>query len=66
MKRELIAAGLVAIVAMAGIASLVAGEQTKVTLCHKGKATITVADSAAAVHYAHGDKPGACDASPSK
>ena len=66
MKRDLSAAALVAVVAVAAIASLVAGEQKKVTLCHKGQATITVAESAAATHYAHGDLAGACPASPSK
>ena len=40
--------------------------QAKVTLCHKGKTTLTVADSAAGAHYAHGDTPGPCPASPSK
>ena len=50
MKRDLVAAALVADVAVAAIASLVAGEQKKVTLCHKGQATITVAESAAAAH----------------
>ena len=66
MKRELVAAALVAVVTVVAIVSSVAAQQTKVTICHKGKNTITVAEPAAAAHYAHGDIPGACDASPSK
>jgi len=66
MKRELVAAALVAVVTVVAIVSSVAAQQTKVTICHKGKNTITVAEPAAAAHYAHGDAPGACDASPSK
>jgi hypothetical protein len=38
--------------------------QTKVTICHKGKVTITIAQSALAAHLAHGDKIGSCDVTP--
>jgi hypothetical protein len=34
--------------------------QTKVTLCHKGKNTLTVGASAQAAHQRHGDNLGAC------
>jgi Ca2+-binding RTX toxin-like protein len=34
---------------------------TKVTLCHKGKNTITVGAPAQAAHMRHGDETGACD-----
>lgn len=47
-----------------GIASAARG-QTKVTLCHEGQ-TLTVAEPAAAAHYAHGDTPGPCPVSPSR
>ncbi len=66
MKRFVVAGLIVVMMAVVVIASVLAGEQKKVTLCHKGQATITVAESAAAAHYAHGDTPGACPASPSK
>jgi hypothetical protein len=36
------------------------GSQRKVTLCHKGKNTLTVGASAQAAHLRHGDSPGAC------
>ena len=66
MKRFPLAEFFVVVLAVMAIVSSVAAEQTKVTICHKGKTTITVAESAAASHYAHGDASGACDASPSK
>ena len=66
MRRFFIPEILVVVLAVMAIASVVAGEQDRVTLCHKGKNTLTVAAPAAAAHYAHGDAPGACDASPSK
>jgi len=34
--------------------------KTKVTLCHKGKKTITVGKPAAKAHLRHGDKLGRC------
>jgi len=34
--------------------------KTKVTLCHKGKKTITVGAPAARAHLRHGDKLGRC------
>jgi hypothetical protein len=34
--------------------------KTKVTLCHKGKKTITVGAPAVKAHLRHGDKLGAC------
>jgi hypothetical protein len=34
--------------------------KTKVTLCHKGKKTITVGAPAAKAHMRHGDKLGRC------
>ena len=36
------------------------GGQRKVTLCHKGKNTITVGAPAEAAHLRHGDEPGVC------
>jgi hypothetical protein len=48
------------------IVSAVSAEQTKVTICHKGKNTLTVAEPAVAAHLAHGDALNACPASPSK
>lgn len=66
MKRFPFAECFVVLLAVMAIVSSVSAEQTKVTICHKGKNTITVAEPAAAAHYAHGDAPGACDASPSK
>jgi len=66
MKKFPFAEILVVVVAVMAIASGVPGEQTRVTLCHKGKVTLTVAESAAAAHYAHGDAAGPCPASPSK
>jgi hypothetical protein len=35
------------------------------TICHKGKNTITVSESALQAHLAHGDAPGPCGVSPS-
>ena len=65
--KKISAAGFVVIaVAAAAVLSGVPPEAKKVTLCHKGQATITVSESAAPAHYAHGDQPGACPASPSK
>ena len=66
MRRFPFAEFFVVLLAVMAIASVVAGEQDKVTLCHKGKNTLTVAAPAAAAHYAHGDAMGACQASPSK
>ena len=66
MKRELVAAALVAVVTVVAIVSSVAAQQTKITICHKGKNTLTVAEPAVAAHIAHGDAMGACQASPSK
>ena len=34
--------------------------KTKVTLCHKGKKTITVGAPAVKAHLRHGDRVGAC------
>ena len=36
------------------------GSQEKVTLCHKGKNTLTVGAPAQAAHLRHSDSPGAC------
>lgn len=36
------------------------GGSTKVTICHKGKNTISVAESAVSAHLAHGDTLGPC------
>lgn len=36
------------------------GDQEKVTVCHKGKNTITVGEPALAAHERHGDTEGAC------
>lgn len=46
-----------------GVATAAYGPHDKVTLCHKGKETITVSRNAADAHYAHGDTPGACPTS---
>ena len=46
---------LLVLLALMAIVSSVAAEQTKVTTCHKGKNTMTVAEPAVAAHYAHGD-----------
>ena len=62
----LIAAALFAMVAASVVVVGQGQGQARVTLCHKGKVTLTVAESAAAAHYAHGDTPGPCPASPSK
>ena len=62
----LIAAALFAMVAASVVVVGQGQGQAKVTLCHKGKNTLTVAESAAPAHYAHGDIPGPCPASPSK
>lgn len=37
-------------------------KKQKVTLCHKGKQTITVAPEAVKAHQRHGDALGACPA----
>jgi hypothetical protein len=66
MKRFPFAEFFVVLLAVMSIVSSVAAQQTRVTICHKGKTTITVAESAAAAHIAHGDPLGACQASPSK
>lgn len=66
MNRYWGAALVGGVLAVMAVVSVMEAGQTKVTLCHKGKNTLTVADSAAAAHYAHGDLPGPCDASPSK
>ena len=66
MKRFPLAEFFVVVLAVMAIVSAVSAEQTKVTICHKGKTTITVAESAVAAHIAHGDAMGACVASPSK
>lgn len=58
--------GAALVAAVLAVVSVMEAGQTKVTLCHKGRNTLTVADSAAAAHYAHGDLPGPCPASPSK
>lgn len=36
------------------------GGQQKVTLCHKGKTTITISAPGEDAHLGHGDSPGAC------
>jgi hypothetical protein len=36
----------------------------KVTLCHKGKKTISIGASAVPAHLRHGDTLGACPSSP--
>ena len=61
MKRLVIAGMIVVVLVVLVIVSVFAG-QTKVTLCHKGN-TLTVAEPAAAAHYAHRDTPGPCPAS---
>ena len=66
MKRLIVAAMFAVVLAVVVIVSVVAAGQKQVTLCHKGKNTLTVAEPAVAAHYAHGDLPGACPASPSK
>jgi hypothetical protein len=66
MRRFIVAGLVVVMMVLVVIASVFAGGQDKVTLCHKGKNTLTVAAPAAAAHYAHGDTPGACPASPYK
>ncbi len=38
--------------------------QEKVTICHKGKNTITVGAPALDAHLRHGDKEGACSTAP--
>jgi hypothetical protein len=35
-------------------------EDNKVTICHKGKSTITVSESAVPAHQEHGDTIGPC------
>jgi hypothetical protein len=40
------------------------GGQQKVTLCHKGKKTLTVGAPAQAAHLSHGDSAGACPPEP--
>jgi hypothetical protein len=70
MKRFPFAEFFVVLLAVMSIVSSVAAEQgkgqTKVTICHKGKNTLTVAEPAVAAHLAHGDAMGPCQASPSK
>jgi len=66
MKRLFVVELVVIAVAVAAILSGAPREEKKVTLCHKGRNTLTVAEPAAAAHYAHGDTPGPCPASPSK
>ena len=70
MKRNvalpLIAAALFAMVAASVVVVGQGQGQAKVTLCHKGKNTLTVATPAASAHYAHGDSAGPCPASPYK
>ncbi len=41
------------------------GNDNKVTICHKGRNTITVAEPALRAHLAHGDTMGPCEVSPS-
>ena len=43
-----------------GVAQYEYGGQTKVTLCHKGKNTITVGAPAVPAHMGHGDELGPC------
>ena len=62
----LIAAALFAMVAASVVVVAQGQGQERVTLCHKGKNTLTVATSAAAAHIAHGDSSGPCPASPSR
>jgi hypothetical protein len=64
MRRIDIAGIIVVVLGVVLLVSVFAG-QPKVTLCHKGN-TLTVAQPAAAAHYAHGDTPGPCPASPAK
>ena len=45
-----------------GVAQYEYGGQTKVTLCHKNKNTITVGAPAVPAHKAHGDTLGTCAA----
>lgn len=65
--------GFLVVLPLAAFAFLGAGEsplfgnvalagygQEKVTLCHKGKNTLTVAAPAAQAHLNHGDTMGAC------
>jgi len=66
MKRYFIPEILVVLLAVMAIVSAVSAEQTKITICHKGKNTLTVAEPAVAAHLAHGDAMGPCQASPSK
>jgi hypothetical protein len=42
------------------------GDGKKVTLCHKGKNTITVSESARKAHLAHGDTVGKCQQAQTK
>jgi hypothetical protein len=42
------------------------GDQQKVTLCHKGKHTITVGTPAEDAHLRHGDTPGVCPTAEAK
>jgi hypothetical protein len=55
----LVAIGAV-VVAATGTSGAAAAQYDKVTLCHKGKTTITVGGSAAEMHRRHGDTPGPC------
>jgi hypothetical protein len=65
MKRFVIAGLVVVVLAVVLIVTVSAG-QTKITICHKGSNTITVAEPAAAAHFAHGDTQGPCPVSPKK
>ncbi len=49
-------------VAMLMVQTMPAGAEGKVTLCHKGRKTITVSAAAVPAHLAHGDTLGACNA----
>ena len=66
MKRFPFAEFFVVLLAVMSIWSSVAAEQTKVTICHKGKNTITVAEVRRRRALRPRRIPGACDVSPSK
>ena len=42
------------------------GKNTKITICHKGKNTISISENAWKAHEAHGDTMGACSSIPPK
>jgi len=54
---------------IAAVAALLAGcaysphayEADKVTICHKGKKTLVLPESAVSAHLGHGDTYGACE-----